>query len=445
MRIFKLFCTFALLSIANVCLADRIGQETSLFATFDNGKSFSTTIRHYYHNSRHKGPNRFNGSEVTTLSFHRSFGSNVLHYGTTYAPNERHRYAGFSMGRATVAYFEGSGHAFSKTGSLLYEGLNHYFFHGGAHSAFSFRGSGLDFDLSKGASVQFAGTRISAPNVEDRYGYYAGLATGMFRAGLFGLERANDWVGHGFNFAMGGPRLNLEYQQINSETGAYVRRIGFSWKRNSTSSWSVGIEDAHNPLFTDADEQRVMFRYQRMLKRPRSFAATEDEEAEARKKNQQKWATIVGVGLGVGVAAAAVSSGADNNDNSQRFATQHQAAFDVLNGVNPVSVRENREHGGWVYRNADGSFGHTNPVGGQVASVNIGNPKTAVPSGTRATATYPTHGGPDPRFDNENFSPQDILSDRLAGVDGYLGTPAGFMKYHQLASGRITTIGRIAN
>ena len=445
MHIFKLFCTFTLLSVANVCLANSNDRETPLFVSFDNSKSFSTTIQHYYHNSRHQGLNQFNGSEVTTLSFHRSIGSNVLHYGTTYALNERHHYAGFSMGRATVAYFEGNGHAFLKTGSALYQDLNHYFFHGGARSAFSFQGSGLNFDLSKGASVQFAGTRIKAPNLEDRYGYYAGLSTGLFRGGLFGLERATDWVGHGFNFALGGPRLNFEYQQINSETGAYVRRLGFSWKRSSTSSWSVDIEDAHNPLFTDADEQRIMFRYQRTFSRPRSFAATEDEEAEAKKKSQTKWATIVGVGLGVGVAAAAVSSGDDNNDNSQRFATQNQAAFDVLNEINPVSVRENREHGGWVYRNADGSFGHTNPVAGQVASVNIGNPETAVPDGTRATATYHTHGGPDPRYDNENFSPQDIFSDRLAGVDGYLGTPAGFMKYHELATGCITTIGRIAN
>ncbi|MDJ0955316.1 MAG: DUF4329 domain-containing protein [Arenicellales bacterium] len=379
------------------------------------------------------------------MSFHRSFGSNVLHYGTTYALNERHHYAGFSVGGATIAYFEGSGRAFSKTGSTLYQDLNHYFFHGGSGSAFSFQGAGLDFNLSKGTSAQFARTRIKAPNVDDRYGYYAGVSTPFFRGGLFGLERGNDWVGHGFNFATGGPRLNFEYQQINSETGAYVRRVGFSWKKNSTSSWSVNIEDVHNPLYESADEQRILFRYQRTLSRPRSFAASEDEEAEAKKKSQTKWATIVGVGVGVGVAAAAVSSGDDNNDNSERFATQHQAAFDVLNEINPVSVRENREHGGWVYRNADGSFGNTNPVGGGVASVNIGNPQTTVPGGTRATATYHTHGGPDPRYDNENFSPQDILSDRLAGVDGYLGTPAGFMKYHQLETGRISTIGRIAN
>ena len=232
MRIFKLICTFTWLSVASVCLGESNGQNTPLFASFDNGKSLLTTIRHYYQNSRHQGLSQYNGSEVTSLSFHRSFGSNVLHYGTTYALNERHHYAGFSMGRATVAYFEGNGRAFSKTGSALYQDLNHYFFHGGSRSTFSVRGSGLDFNLSKGASAQLAGARIKAPNVEDRYGYYAGLSAGPFRGGLFGLERGNDWVGHGFNFAMGGPRLNFEYQQIKSETGAYVRRVGFSWKRS---------------------------------------------------------------------------------------------------------------------------------------------------------------------------------------------------------------------
>ena len=445
MRIFKLFCTFTLFSTATVCLAEGYNNGKPLFANLDNGKGLSTTIQHYYHNSRHQGLSQFNGSEITTFSFHRSIGSNVLHYGTTYALNERHGYAGFSVGGATFAYFHGNGNAFSKAGSALYQDLNQYFFHGGSPSKFSFQGSGLDLDLPKGVSAQFAGIRVKAPNVENRYGYYAGLSSGLFKGGLFGLERGSDRVGHGFNFAVGGPRLNFEYQQIKSETGAHVRRVGFSWKSNSISRWSVDIEDAHNPLYASADEQRIMFRYQRTLSRPRLFAATEDEEAQAKKKSQEKWATIVGVGVGVGVAAAAVSSGDDNNDSAQRFSTQHGAAFDVLNEINPVSVRQNREHGGWVYRNADGSFGHTDPVAGQVASVNIGNPMTAIPGGTQATATYHTHGGPDPRYDNENFSPQDILSDRIAGVDGYLGTPAGFLKYHELATGRISTIGRIAN
>ena len=96
---------------------------------------------------------------------------------------------------------------------------------------------------------------------------------------------------------------------------------------------------------------------------------------------------------------------------------------------------------GWVLQ----GVGVASSLAGDEASVNIGNPVTAVPAGTRATASYHTHGGPDPRYDNENFSPQDILSDVLVGVDGYLGTPSGVLKKHVLNTNQVIILGRIAN
>jgi len=67
-----------------------------------------------------------------------------------------------------------------------------------------------------------------------------------------------------------------------------------------------------------------------------------------------------------------------------------------------------------------------------------------IPAGGRATATYHTHAAFDPRFDNENFSPQDLESDRQLGVDGYLGTPGGQFKFHNVTTGAIQTLGRLA-
>ena len=116
-----------------------------------------------------------------------------------------------------------------------------------------------------------------------------------------------------------------------------------------------------------------------------------------------------------------------------------------MNKINPVSVRQNREHGGWIYKKPDGSYNSTNPIAGGVASVNIGNPATSVPPGSAAAASYHTHGGADPRYDNENFSPQDILSDIMVGLNGYLGTPAGFLKKHIVTTNQIVLLGRIAN
>ena len=166
------------------------------------------------------------------------------------------------------------------------------------------------------------------------------------------------------------------------------------------------------------------------------------QESQAKKKSHGRTAVVAGLVIGVAIAS---SSGDDELDNRIRLPRQRDAGFAALNGINLVSVRQNREHGGWVYRNGDGTFGYTEPVPGNVDSVDIGNPSSVIPRGTAESASYHTHGGPDPRYDNENFSPQDILTDSLFGVDGYLGTPSGQLKFHNLRRRTVTTIGRIAN
>ena len=144
----------------------------------------------------------------------------------------------------------------------------------------------------------------------------------------------------------------------------------------------------------------------------------------------------------VGVALVA-SSGSDKADTQIRFTKQHDAAKDVLNKVNPSSVAQNLEYGGWVYQNADATFSATEPVKGTVDSVNIGSPND-VPNGY-ATASYHTHAAYDPRYDSENFSQVDIAVDNAWRVDGYLATPMGYFKYHNYLTGVITTLGQVAN
>lgn len=424
------------------------GWTQSVFSgtasTFEVGQGFSATVERAFYSSRHGALDRFNGSEVTSFAVHRKFSPGTFHYGNTYAPSEKHQHFGFSSGRFTGAYFQGSGVSFSKAGSGLYKDLNHYFFHGGSRAPFSFQGGGLDLEVGNGLSAQVAGVRIKSPGLQDRSGHYAGFSAGRLSGGLFSLERSGAGVGHGFNFSFGGPRTGFEYQEVRSDTGAHLKRAGFRWRSDRGSRFSIDLEDARNPLYAEADERRVMFRFQRSFGLGMSFSAAEQESEGGEESSGNKYGKVVMIGLGVGVLAAAVSSG-DGSDESARFATADEAAFDVMNRINPVSVQQNREHGGWIFRKPDGSFNSTNPVAGGVASVNIGNPVTSVPPGTAATASYHTHGGPDPRYDNENFSPQDILSDIQAGVDGYLGTPAGFLKKHTLSSNQITIIGRIAN
>lgn len=418
------------------------GEQYSF--SFDNGAGLYGSSTFYQFNSRHGDFYPYNGTPVSRFFINQQYGPGALHYGTTQSDDEHHYYGGVSLGPATLAYFQGGAESFSRAPNNLYEDLDQYHFHGGTRSSFDFQGMAADVAVAGGVSTQLAATRVTAPGVEHRYGYYAGVANGRFQAGVFQLDRGEDKVGQGLKLGLDGGRLDVGYQEIQSEYGAHVRRVAFEWSASSTQSFTIELEEARNDLYSGDDDQRVMFTFRKALGRSPAFSAAEEGESDAEKQNGG-FGKAVGIGVGLGVAAIAISSGDDDNDGAQRFSVRNNAARDVLNDINPVSVRQNREHGGWIYRNADNTFGYTNPVAGTVSTINIGNPATSVPMGTTASASYHTHGGPDPRFDNENFSPQDLLSDRLARTDGYLGTPAGFMKLHDFETGSVRVLGRINN
>lgn len=434
---------FLLCSVASAAEPGRPGNAAQSFS-FDNGAGLSGSSTHYRFNSRHGDFYPQNGTPVSRFLLHQAYGPGALHYGGTASEDEHHYYGGASIGPATLAYFQGQADSFSKSSNPLYRDLNQYFFHGGRRTTFEFQGAGLNMELGGGLSTQVAFSTATASGVENRHGYYAGMANRYFEAGVFQLDRGDDKVGQGLNLAFSTRWLDLEYQDIRSEYGARVSRVALQWNTTPSQGFSIELEQAQNDLYSGAEDQRIMFRFRKSLGRVPAFGAAE-EDGNGKEGGGPGFGRAVGIGVGVGVAAVALSSGDGNDDGARRFSARNAAAFTVLNRINPVSVRENREHGGWIYRNADNTFGHTEPIAGTVNSVNIGNSVSAVPEGAMASASYHTHGGPDPRFDNENFSPQDILSDELAGVDGYLGTPAGFMKLHDFKSGSITVVGRINN
>jgi hypothetical protein len=432
--------------VLSACLAVSIGaaaENTRQFFSFDNGEGLAGTSTYYTFNSRHGDFHAHNGTPVSRYLLHQSIGTGTLHYGGTLAGDEQHYYGGVSLGPATLAYFQGEGESFSKADNPLYADLNQYFFHGGSRADFEFQGIGANLDLPGGISTQFAFTSVRAANVRDRDGYYAGVAGRFLELGVFELDNGGDRTGKGLNLGFNAGRLDLDLQDIRSEFGARVRRVALNWDGRRSIEVSLELEQMRNDLYSRDDEQRVMLRIRKRFGRTPVFSAAEDSE-DAGDNGRPGFGKAVAIGVGVGAAAAALGSGSGSN-GAPRFAERNEAARSVLNRINPVSVQQNIEHGGWIYRNADNSFSYTQPVAGTVDSVNIGNPQTTVPNGTAASASYHTHGGPDPRYDNENFSPQDLLSDRLAGVDGYLGTPAGFMKLHNMRTGTITVVGRINN
>jgi len=149
--------------------------------------------------------------------------------------------------------------------------------------------------------------------------------------------------------------------------------------------------------------------------------------------------------------------GPENNDEptspkTNTFKTQHEAALHVSKNINQTSINENREYGGMIYQNQDGTFSYTEPKQGTIDGVDPGGP-ASVPEGTKPVAYYHTHGGDDPQYDNENFSNiYDPIDKESYGdipyadankIDGYLATPKGKFKYYSHTNQKVETLGNL--
>ena len=145
--------------------------------------------------------------------------------------------------------------------------------------------------------------------------------------------------------------------------------------------------------------------------------------------------------------------GSENIVSEQNtFKTQHEAAKHVSETVNPISIKENREYGGMIYQNKDGTYGYTAPIKGTLDGVDPGGP-SSVPEGTKAVAYYHTHGGDTLGYDNENFSSvYDPISKESYGdipyaeankIDGYLATPKGAFKCYSHTEKKVVELGKL--
>ena len=390
--------------------------------------------------------------EAVVLGFHEHLGAAAIRLGMAFADNDRRVDLGFAGERLTVNLFSGSATSYGRLepGGLQ---VDPFFFHGGSRDDFAYRGAAADVAIGRAVSLQFALAEIEARQLDDRQTAYAGISTRHATAGVFQVARDNDVTAGGVMLSWSSRAGSMSLRQIDHESGARYRALGFSRVTDRGRRIGLTLRSGRNPLYRAGDESRILFQVSGLLgaATPDALAAAEtvengdapapDDPSQAKSARTRNLALLGGALVGIGVAA---SSGSDGKDERVRIQGRNNAARQVLNQINPVSVRQNREHGGWIYRNADGTFGYTEPVAGTLASVDIG-PKSVVPGGTTASASYHTHGGPDPRFDNENFSPADLLSDIVQQVDGYLGTPAGFMKLHDFRSGDISVLGRINN
>ncbi len=355
-------------------------------------------------------------------------------FGQTLLGNEDN---GFALGyrRAGSAFSvlagQGEGSEFSAAKDL---GVDENYFHGGSFRAFSYRGADWKYHIDGSTHISVGYVQIDSDGLERRSADYLRFSNAKFSAAFTRVQRAEVNAAKNIELTYRYRNYLFELRQFGTKSGGQFNALGMSWTGQYGNQFGLSASVKSNSLLDDVSESRVMFRYQRKL----GYTLFQDQTKE--KKDPVNTGVLIGAAV-VGVALIG-SSGSDSQDNSLRFAEQHRAARSALNGINPKSVRENREYGGYIYRSPDGSYISTKLVQGEVASVQL--PFSLIPVGGVATASFHTHGGNDPKYDNENFSFTDIASDQQFGVDGYLGTPTGGFLWHDQSGNRVVRLGTIA-
>ena len=76
------------------------------------------------------------------------------------------------------------------------------------------------------------------------------------------------------------------------------------------------------------------------------------------------------------------------------YATADEAAIAVLNLINPMSIQQNREYAGLIYRRPDGTYDYTRPrtQPGDWHRSNASLEGIEIPPGTVEVGCYHTHG-----------------------------------------------------
>ncbi len=421
---------------------------SSLVSSFE-GASSSLELKQ----SKHKFFNESSsGASLTSLHYRKSFAGNDLHFGFSQSDSEKHTVLGYSLGRFTLSAMQGESESFVRDAGS-FQGVDRFGFHGGIDIGFTFKGAGLDARLTNDlhAQIGFAKLESNFSGLEDRSVQYLEFSSANNWQGLSGLygrmsfiDRGAVEIGQAIEAGFSYDRSAYMLQAMKVDGNKELLRFRTQFAVNDATNLVFDLSHTKDPQNFDETSYTSLFSIQHLIgKKPASYHSLKEENGKAGQKKKSKVSRPLIIGASVVAVAAIASSGSDSNDSSTRSQSEREAAFIVLNGINPTSVRENREYGGWVYRNQDNTYGSSNPVRGEAASVTLPNPETSTPSGSRITASYHTHAGFDPRFDNENFSPQDIRSDIALGIGGYLATPGGSFQYH--FGGNIQVLGTVAN
>lgn len=376
----------------------------------------------------------------------------------TYASSDiqRNWVLGYRANNLTVSMLRGKGKDYSQL-SGDYQGVDPYIFHGGNAQPFSVSGYALDYGFGRMGHLQYGQAVVESEGLLDRKARYFEWSNNKLYARATQFARGTESIGRGLDLGVAFSNKRIALQSMSLDNDRKMQRIRFELSGKNSRQYWVDLSAHQNPLFEQNDDYRVMFNFRTLLgsQQLASFqnesSAPPAKEGEAdpngsKKKSKRNvwWQRGLLIGVGVAAAAGGSSSGSVMADENLRFFSQNDAARDVLNEVNPQSIRINREFGGWVFLNPDGSFGTSIPVQGDASSVRLPDPEFSVPIGSQITASYHTHAAFDPRFDNENFSETDLENDRANNIDGYLATPLGQFKLHDIETDTIIVLGTVA-
>jgi hypothetical protein len=408
-----------------------------------------------------------------------SNGFNTLAFASSYSEEESSAAIGIQLGALSFYVNSGSGESYSHN-NTNYSGIDPFAYHGGNIVDYQYTGASMGFAIGKYSQLQAGQTTVTADRLEDRRSSFIDFSNNRMFARYTYVERGNDYVGYGLDAGVKIGRINLAYQELTNNYDVSTRRVRFNWKQDQRNSFWLDLSAHRNAALEAYSDSSIMISWQHSIGVNNLASHATDEEAD---KPKQRGGLGRGVLIGGAVAAGAVvlSSGSGGQDSAERVAPavtqsnpaptieptpqadnsqtteadqpnvatagnpQHESARSRFNSINPISVAENREYGGYVYQAADGSFATTNPIAGDATSVELPEARFGVPNGTIARASYHTHAAFDPEFASEEFSDTDLEGDRFDNIDGYLATPMGAFLYHEVTSGQISRIGTVNN
>ena len=246
-------------------------------------------------------------------------------------------------------------------------------------------------------------------------------------------HRHGDYQRHGFE------RLCTQV-----ENGALVLVLDKSWEPISPAYHQVnGQWQVTRNIWDHSARDRLEYRLQAIQRQQREEKALQSQNRPSSAEPPSEPAT----GPGNRVASLGPHAGGADNDLEKKHPTQTSSTFEstdaaakaALEKANPLSIQDNLEYGGLIYRDkTTGKYGYTGPIKGSDQGV---NPFSApVPAGCELVGDFHTHADysvvdrntgaairtSDPRkddFNSDNFSSTDVKGIKSvgSGIPGYKG------------------------